>query len=134
MDTTNYKQTSFGLYVPAHIAEQINHLDMSTVACYESHLRNSGKASSTIEKYSRFIRLFTVFSATTISQSPMFGRGWTASRKPAVSIRSTTRSRPSTACSNGWGGLIAPFPSSRIRSRSIGKMIGILTPVTLPVS
>lgn len=61
MDTTNYKKTSCGLYVPAHIAEQINHLDMSTVACYESHLRNSGKASSTIEKYSRFIRLFVLF-------------------------------------------------------------------------
>ena len=30
MDTTNYKQTSFGLYVPAYIAEQINHLDMTT--------------------------------------------------------------------------------------------------------
>ena len=28
MDTANYKQTSFGLYVPSHIAEQLQHLDM----------------------------------------------------------------------------------------------------------
>lgn len=60
MDTTNYTKTSFGLYVPAHIAEQINHLDMSTVACYESHLRNSGKAA-TIEKYIHSIKLFSIF-------------------------------------------------------------------------
>lgn len=61
MDTSNYKQTSFGLYVPAHIAEQIQHLDMTTLALYESHLRNAGKAEATVEKYSRFIRLFIIF-------------------------------------------------------------------------
>lgn len=61
MDTSNYKQTSFGLYVPAHIADQIQHLDMTTIALYESHLRNSGKAEATVEKYSRFIRLFIIF-------------------------------------------------------------------------
>ncbi len=61
MDTTNYKQTSFGFYVPSHIIEQINHLNMSTVACYESHLRNSGKAATTVEKYIRSIKLFSIF-------------------------------------------------------------------------
>ena len=61
MDMTNFKQTSFGLYVPAHIADQIHRLDMSTVACYERHLRNSGKATATVEKYSRSIRLFVIF-------------------------------------------------------------------------
>ncbi len=61
MDTANYKQTSFGLYVPAHIAERMQRLDMTTLACYESHLRHAGRAEATVEKYSRFIRHFIVF-------------------------------------------------------------------------
>ena len=61
MDTANYKQTSFGLYVPSHIAEQLQHLDMTTLARYESHLRYAGRAGTTVEKYGRFIRRFIVF-------------------------------------------------------------------------
>ena len=60
-DTTNYRKTSFGLYVPAYIADQLDSLDMRTVTLYESHLRNSGKADATVEKYIRFIRLFVLF-------------------------------------------------------------------------
>lgn len=60
-DTANYKLTSFGLYVPVHIAEQLQHLDMTTLALYETHLRNSGKAEATIDKYSRFIQHFIIF-------------------------------------------------------------------------
>lgn len=61
MDTSNYKQTEFGLYVPAHIADKLQHLDMTTVALYEAHLKNAGKAESTIQKYTRFAMLFTIF-------------------------------------------------------------------------
>lgn len=61
MNTANYKMTSFGLYVPAHIADQLERLDWSIVMLYESHLRASGKANATVEKYIRFIRLFSLF-------------------------------------------------------------------------
>lgn len=61
MDIANYKKTSFGLYVPAYIADQLDRLDMSTVTLYESYLRNAGKADATVEKYIRFIRLFVLF-------------------------------------------------------------------------
>jgi len=61
MDTTSYKQTSFGLFVPSHIADQLQHLDMTTCTLYESHLRNVGKAESTVEKYGRFIQQFVLF-------------------------------------------------------------------------
>ena len=60
-DTANYKLTSFGLYVPAHIAEQLQHLDMTTLAIYETHLKNSGKAEATVDKYSRSIQHFIIF-------------------------------------------------------------------------
>ena len=60
-DTANYKKTSFGLYIPAYVADQLDRLDMSTVTLYESHLRSSGKAEATVEKYTRFIRLFVLF-------------------------------------------------------------------------
>lgn len=60
-DTANYKLTSFGLYVPAHIAEQLQHLDMTTLALYETHLKNSGKAEATVNKYSRSIQHFIIF-------------------------------------------------------------------------
>ena len=61
MDTANYKLTSFGLYVPAHIVEQLQRLDMTTLVLYESHLKNSGKAEATVDKYSRFIQHFIIF-------------------------------------------------------------------------
>ena len=57
-DTANYTMTGFGLYVPSYLAEQLQHLDLTTLALYESHLRNSGKAAATIEKYTRFIQRF----------------------------------------------------------------------------
>lgn len=60
-NTNNYKLTEFGLYVPAHVAEQMSRLDMTTVSLYESHLHAQGKASATVEKYLYFIRLFTLF-------------------------------------------------------------------------
>lgn len=60
-NTSNYKLTDFGLYVPAHVAERMNKLDMTTVSLYESHLHAQGKASATVEKYLYFIRLFTLF-------------------------------------------------------------------------
>ena len=60
-DTANYKLTSFGLYVPNHIAEHLQHLDMTTVALYGSHLKNAGKAEATVDKYCRLIQHFILF-------------------------------------------------------------------------
>ena len=60
-NANDYKLTDFGLYVPARVAEQMNRLDMTTVALYESRLHAEGKAVATIEKYMNAIRLFALF-------------------------------------------------------------------------
>ncbi len=60
-DTTNYKKTNFGLYIPTYVAEEFDHLDLNIVTYYKSHLRNTGKANATIEKYTRFVEHFVLF-------------------------------------------------------------------------
>lgn len=75
MDTANYKQTSFGLYVPSHVAEKLQRLDMTTLLLYENHLRSAGKADTTVEKYSRFIRRFLVFLGDRCL-SALYVRAW----------------------------------------------------------
>lgn len=74
-DTANYTMTGFGLYVPSYLVKQLQHLDLTTLALYKSHLRNSGKAEATIEKYTRFIQCF-ILSLGDHYLSIAFVRAW----------------------------------------------------------
>lgn len=58
MNGSDYTQLDCGLYVPSHIAETMQRVDMTAVSAYEHRLRSQGKAAATVEKYVRFIRDF----------------------------------------------------------------------------
>lgn len=80
-----YKQLDFGLYVPAHLAEQISRLDLSTLDVYRGHLRGCGKSPATVEKYSRHIQSFILYLGDR-SLSPGLVRSWLEALKQSRSI------------------------------------------------
>ena len=60
-DPAKYRQIENGLLVPAELADRLRRIDPDTVDRYERHLRNSGKAAATVQKYCRDIRSFAAF-------------------------------------------------------------------------
>ena len=60
-NAANYRQIESGLLVPAELADRLRKIDLTTVDRYAAHLKNSGKAAATVQKYCHDIRSFVVF-------------------------------------------------------------------------
>ena len=81
-----YKQLDFGLYVPAHVAQQASRVAIGTLDLYRGYLRGRGKAETTVEKYSRHIERFLSYLGDRYL-SAAHVRAWLESMKQVRSVR-----------------------------------------------